>query len=447
MINLFGENQGFIVSKNDENKFDRRYRKKFDYILLIMVYVLIVLGVLFVAVATYNPDITLDLPLSAKIIHSNTASWQAIFMLASPIVLWIIVGINYSHFKRLGRLAYIVVIGLLLVAFLQRSIRNVSAWISAGFDRMIQPAEFAKLVIILTLADVLSKDKKPLSTRKNVIEVFALLGFPALITLMQKETGSVIVMGAIFLTMLYFSDANWRWWAGIVLIGAVGVGLILVFAFSSGSESYKFQRILAFLDPVKYAGSDGLQLLTSQEAIGSGGLNGIGFFKLGSHSQLNFVPEDWTDFIFATIGEAVGFYGCIAIIVLYLLIIFRMLYLAKYTIDTYGRLIIYGVVGMLYYHIFQNIAMTIGLMPITGIPLPFLSYGGSNFITNLTAVGFVLNVTKNRPDNVSRYSFKLKNEEDINVLIMLRRGISVVLSKLKVKKQRTKSDMIDKGTK
>lgn len=427
---MLSEKKLFFKNKNSENKFDRRYRKKFDYFLLILTYIFIIMGVLFVAVATYNPELTLDLPLSGKIINSNTASWQAIFTLASPIVLWIIVGINYAHFKRLGRLAYVVVVVLLFVAFLQSSIRNVSAWISTGFNRMIQPAEFAKLVIILSLADTLSKEKKPLSNKKNVIEVFALLGLPAFITLMQKETGSVIVMGAIFLTMLYFSDADWKWWAGIVLIGAIGIALILVFAFSSGSESYKFQRILAFLDPVKYAGSDGLQLLTSQEAIGSGGSKGIGLFVMGSHSQLNFVPEDWTDFVFATIGEAVGFYGCIGIIILYALMIFRMMYLAKYTIDTYGRLIIYGVVGMLYYHIFQNIAMTIGLMPITGIPLPFLSYGGSNFITNLTAVGFVLNVTKNRPDNVSKYSFKLKNQEDISIFAIVKKGIMFIVSKL-----------------
>jgi rod shape determining protein RodA len=111
---------------------------------------------------------------------------------------------------------------------------------------------------------------------------------------------------------------------------------------------------------------------------------------------LDFVPEDWTDFVFATVGEAVGFLGCVLIVTLYVLMILRMLYLARYTFDKFGQLIIIGVMAMLFFHVFQNIAMTIGLMPITGIPLPFISYGGSNLLTNVIGVSLVLNVAKNR---------------------------------------------------
>ena len=134
----------------------------------------------------------------------------------------------------------------------------------------------------------------------------------------------------------------------------------------------------------------------SQIAIGSGGLDGIGTFVDGAMSQLNYVPADWTDFIYSTIGEAWGFVGCILVLVGYLLIILRMLYLARYTYDKYGMLIIIGVMGMLLFHVFENVGMTLGLMPITGIPLPFLSYGGSNMTTNMGGIGLVLNVTKNR---------------------------------------------------
>ena len=113
-------------------------------------------------------------------------------------------------------------------------------------------------------------------------------------------------------------------------------------------------------------------------------------------SQLNYVPADWTDFIFATIGEAWGFIGCSIIILVYFAIVLRMLYLARYTTDKFGMLVIIGVMGMLLFHIFENIGMTLGLMPITGIPLPFLSYGGSNMTTNMGGIGLVLNVTRNR---------------------------------------------------
>ena len=121
-------------------------------------------------------------------------------------------------------------------------------------------------------------------------------------------------------------------------------------------------------------------------------------------SQLNYVPEDWTDFIFATIGEAVGFIGCALIVLVYLLLILRMLYLSRFTADKFGRLVIIGVMSMMFLHVFQNIAMTLGLMPITGIPLPFLSYGGSNLVTNVVGISLVLNVTRNRSNAMPSYA-------------------------------------------
>ena len=134
----------------------------------------------------------------------------------------------------------------------------------------------------------------------------------------------------------------------------------------------------------------------SKIAIGSGGISGIGMFVNGSMSQLDYVPADWTDFIFSTIGEAFGFIGCGVILLIYLLIILRMVYLARFTQDKFGQMIIIGVMAMFLFHVFQNIAMTLGLMPIAGIPLPMLSYGGSNMVTNMAGVGLVLNVVKNR---------------------------------------------------
>lgn len=390
---------------------DKKFYGRFDFFLLAIVYTLIALGVLFISVATYNPSVTAGLPLIEKIMKSNTGSWQAIFMLFSPLAIWVVTSVPYVYFKRLAYLAYLAVLLLLIVAAASQGIRSVTAWISIFLDRMLQPAEFAKIVLILVLANALTKTPKPLSTKKSVVEVIGLTALPAILTLAQKETGSVLVMAAIFFVMLFFSNADWKWWASLLLIGLVGIGLLFGFALLSGSESYRLYRILSFLDPVKYAGSAGLQVLNSQEAIGSGGLRGIGFFIIGSHSQLNFVPEDWTDFIFASVGEAVGFIGTVLIVVLYLILILRMIYLAKYTKDDYGRLIIFGVVAMLFFHIFQNIAMTVGLMPITGIPLPFLSYGGSNLMTNVVAIALVLNVTKNRGDSETHYVMKIGEKE------------------------------------
>ena len=196
--------------------------------------------------------------------------------------------------------------------------------------------------------------------------------------------------------MMFFSNVNMKL---LLTMAAVAVLLILAlygFVVATGVEDYRINRILAFMNPELSPLDDAYQMRQSQIAIGSGGVAGIGRFVDGAMSQLNYVPADWTDFIYSTIGEAWGFVGCALVLVMYLLIILRMLFLARYTYDKYGMLIIIGVMGMLLFHVFENVGMTLGLMPITGIPLPFLSYGGSNMTTNMGGIALVLNVTKNR---------------------------------------------------
>jgi rod shape determining protein RodA len=370
-------------------------------------YIMMLLGVLFISVATYNPSVSADLPLINKIMSSESGRWQAIFTIASPVAVWFIVSIPYERIKPFVRLFYYIIMFLLVLVIGTSSIRNVSAWFRLTLGRMFQPSEFAKLAMILMLARSISLDEKPMSTFKSAVKLIGAFLLPALLTLLQGEAGTVIVMAVIFYVMIYFGGADWKWLLGLAIMAAIAIGLIFGYGIISGSDDYRLLRILSFIDPTKYAQSAGLQILNSQEAIGSGGLNGIGFFITGSHSQLNFVPEDWTDFVFATIGEAVGFVGCVAIILLYFLIVLRMLYLARYTADEFGRLIIIGVTAMMFFHVFQNIAMTIGIMPITGIPLPFLSYGGSNLLTNVAGVSLVLNVTKNRSVAVSSTSINV----------------------------------------
>ena len=390
---------------NQENT--SRSKPFFDWGLLLLMYIMMLLGVLFISVATYNPSVSADLPLINKIMSSESGRWQAIFTIASPVAVWFIVSIPYERIKPFVRLFYYIIMFLLVLVIGTSSIRNVSAWFRLTLGRMFQPSEFAKLAMILMLARSISLDEKPMSTFKSAVKLIGAFLLPALLTLLQGEAGTGIVMAVIFYVMIYFGGADWKWILGLAIMAAIAIGLIFGYGIISGSDDYRLLRILSFIDPTKYAQSAGLQILNSQEAIGSGGLNGIGFFITGSHSQLNFVPEDWTDFVFATIGEAVGFVGCVAIILLYFLIVLRMLYLARYTADEFGRLIIIGVTAMMFFHVFQNIAMTIGIMPITGIPLPFLSYGGSNLLTNVAGVSLVLNVTKNRSVAVSSTSINV----------------------------------------
>lgn len=387
-----------------QNEDTRRSKPFFDFWLLLLTYTLMIMGVLFISVATYRPAETADLPLIGKIIHSSTGSWQAIFTIASPLAVWFIVSIPYEQFRNYARYFYFIVLGMLMVVLGTSAIRGVSAWFQLALGRMLQPSEFAKIAIILMLARNMANNPKPMSSFKDAVRTIGLVALPIGITFVQGEAGSVVVMAVIFYIMIYFGGADWKWLLGLGLVGATGIGVIFGYGLISGSDNYRLLRILSFLDPHKYAQSAGLQILNSQEAIGSGGLRGIGLFVVGSHSQLDFVPEDWTDFVFATVGEAVGFIGCGVILLLYMLIVLRMLYLARYTYDKFGQLIIIGVMAMMFFHVFQNVAMTIGLMPITGIPLPFLSYGGSNLLTNVIGVSLVLNVARNRSTVMPAYS-------------------------------------------
>jgi len=383
---------------------DRRTKPHFDIVLLLMMYLLMFIGVLMISVATFNPDVSADVPLLNRILNSDSGSWQAIFVVASPAAVWFIVSIPYEHFRSYARMYYYAVLILLVIVLGASSIRNVRAWLSVGLGRMIQPAEFAKLTIILMLARSMASTPKPMNTFKDAIRTMATFAVPAGITVLQGEVGSVIVMAVIFYMMIVFGGADWKWLTLLMVLAVIAVGTLFAYGLISGSEDFRLQRILSFLDPRKYPLSGGYQILNSEQAIGSGGLTGIGLFIPGSLSQLNFVPEDWTDFVFATVGEAVGFIGSTVIVLLYLAMLLRMLYLARYTYDKFGRMIIIGVMSMLFIHVFQNIAMTIGLMPITGIPLPFLSYGGSNLMTNIIGVALVLNVVKNRSNAMPAYT-------------------------------------------
>ena len=375
----------------------RRTRPHLDWQLLLVCYAMALFGIVNIAIASFDPDKGTNLSLLNYIVNSNSASWQSIFTLASLVAVFVVIAIPLDFYKARARLIYYAVVALLLVTLAaSTAVSGINAWLKMGWGRTIQPCEFAKLSILLLLARELSASEKPMGTVKEFFRICFLFGIPAVVTLAQGETGTVIVMGFMFLVMIFFSGVDIRIFLFLVSMVVIAVAVFFGYALLSQSTDYRVLRILSFLDPQKYYNSAGYQILYSQMAIGSGQLNGIGMFIVGSISQLDFVPEDHTDFIFSSLGEAFGFIGCCAVIVMYLYILIRMLYLARYTQDKFGQLIIIGVMAMLFLHFFENIAMCVGLMPITGIPLPFISYGGSNFMTNMIGVALVLNAVKSR---------------------------------------------------
>ena len=376
----------------------RRSQAHFDWPLLAVVYALSFFGILCITMATYDVDMSASVPLLNKILNSRSGMWQSIFLLVSPVVIFVIMAIPTDLFRARARLVYYAVLGLLMVTLVAGEVSNgLKGWMKSNIlGRSIQPSEFAKLSILLMLARYLSRAEKPMGRFREFMWVLVIVGLPSLVVLAQGETGTVIVIAFMFMAMIYFAGVDIRIILGIVAVGVIGIGVIVGYALMSETTDYRILRLLAFMDPKKYEQSGGYQIIKSQTCIGAGQLTGVGTFLEGSWTTLGYVPESSTDSIFSVVGESFGFVGCMAVLAAYFFIVIRMIYLARFTPDKFGRLVIVGVMAMLFFHVFQNIAMSMGIMPITGIPLPFLSYGGSNFITNIAAIALVLNITRGR---------------------------------------------------
>lgn len=380
---------------------NRHSRAHVDGVLIAMVFGMSLFGIIAVCVATYSPQSTSDTSFLNHIFESSYATRQCLFVLVAPLVIGVIMAFPYDVLRRRAELFYWAAFFLLAVTTIFNRATGVKAWLDTLWGYTIQPSEFAKLAMILVLAKNLSRQDRPMADMKSFIHIFLLVIIPGMVILLQGETGSLLVIIFMFAVMMYFSNVSMKTLIILASIAILGVLALYGFMIATGSTDYRLARIAGWLNPEIYSTSDAYQQTMSKMTIGSGGMYGNGMFVTGAISQLNYVPADWTDFIYATIGETWGFVGCVSVLIAYVLILLRMLYLAWFTRDKFGRLVIIGVMGMLLFHVLENIAMTLGLMPITGIPLPFLSYGGSNMMTNMGGVGLVLNVTRNRSLNVS----------------------------------------------
>ena len=358
-------------------------------------------GVVAVCVATYSPESSSDTSFLNHIVESSYAMRQCLFLLIAPLVVGVIMAFPYDILRRRAEWFYWGSFALLVITTVFNGAQGVKAWMDIIWGYTIQPSEFAKLAMILILAKNLSKYERPLADLRSFTRVFLMVMIPGLVILLQGETGSLLVIIFLFAVMMYFANVSMKTLGILFAIATVLILSLYGFMMATGSTDYRLARIAGWLNPELYSSSDAYQQTMSKMTIGSGGISGIGMFQDGAIAQLNYVPADWTDFIYATIGETWGLIGCVGVLVGYILIILRMLYLAWFTRDKFGRLIIIGVMGMLLFHVLENIAMTLGLMPITGIPLPFLSYGGSNMMTNMGGIGLVLNVTRNRSISIS----------------------------------------------
>ena len=284
------------------------------------------------------------------------------------------------------------VFGLLFVLIpgVGSEVNGAKAWIRLPAGFQIQPAEIAKISIIIGIAMLLSErthnNDEP--TNQDVLKALGVAAIPILLILAQPDMGTVFIISASVVTMLAVSGAPTRWVVGLILLALIG-GFV---ATKAGVISeYQVRRLQSFVDPNADSQGAGYQLRQARITVGSGGLIGTGLFN-GPQTNGRFVPEQQTDFIFTVAGEELGFLGSGLIIFLLFLILMRAFAIARRSTDPYGMLVCTGVIAWFAFQIFENIGMTLGLMPMTGVPLPFMSYGGSSMFANLIGFGLLQNV-------------------------------------------------------
>ena len=320
---------------------------------------------------------------------------QAVFAVLGIAGMLFVSRLNY----QMWRFASFIVLGvsvffLLLVPFIGEASHGAKRWITVAGIRF-QPSELAKLALIITLSKALTRyPDRPIPNFRYFVYICMHFGIPALLIAAQPDIGTLMVFCIIFIALLFVSGFELKWM--FLLGGIVAAGITPIIFYLASTNNFRWLRLVAFINPESDPTGSSYQIVNSKITIGSGGLYGKGAWAEGTLTHLNYVPENHTDFIFSVVGETLGFFGSLVLLALYAFVIYRMLVLAFHTNDKFGQLIIIGVMAMLVFHVYENIGMCIGVMPITGIPLPFISYGGTNLVVNMAGVGLVLNVTQHK---------------------------------------------------
>lgn len=305
----------------------------------------------------------------------------------------IVVAMQWVDYRRLKiwatPLYIITVLMLLAVMFVGTSALGAQRWVQIG-PITLQPSELSKLFMIICVANLLEGRRNKLQSYKQLIPIALYMGLPFLLVFKQPDLGTSLVFVAITLGMVYIAGVKTTLISRLAL-GAVALAPLSWFVL----KEYQKQRILVFLNPNMDPFGAGYHIIQSKIAIGSGMLMGKGLFE-GTQSQLDFLPENHTDFIFSVVGEEFGFIGCIIVLLLFFMILYRGLYIAREAHDEFGTLLSIGICSMIAFQVLVNVGMTTGIMPVTGIPLPFMSYGVNALTTNMLSVGLLMNIYLHR---------------------------------------------------
>lgn len=359
-----------------------RVLQRVDIPLITAVAILVIIGIVIIGSATH-----INTP-------GNERYWyvqrQTLFALMGAALVFLMMKFDYHILQHLGNKLYIFnAVMLLAVDIAGHSALGAQRWIQIG-PISFQPSEFSKLIMIISMAVLLENRVGKLNTFKDLMPVALYMLVPFGLVVIQPDLGTALVFLAIFFGMIFAAGVNMK------LIGIIfGAGISCLPIFWFFLKAYQKMRIMVFINPNIDPLGSGYHIIQSKIAIGSGLLFGKGLFR-GTQSQLNFLPENHTDFIFAVIGEETGFIGAVLVLLLFLFVLWRAIKIARETSDNLGMLLAVGMTSMLGFHVLVNVGMTIGIMPVTGIPLPFISYGVSSLITNIMGIGMLLNIWNNR---------------------------------------------------
>ncbi len=355
--------------------------RDFDKTLMAVALLLFALGLVFLMSAT---------SVRGQEMNFGYITKQIVSFAIAIIVMLAVMNVDYQRLIDASWVIYSVnILMLILLMFIGRARLGAQRWFALG-TFAVQPSEFIKVTFVLALASYISGRRYALNRLENLIGPFFIFSAPFVLVILQPDLGTASLLAPTLFIMLYAGGANLK---HLLSIGGAGIACMPVFWHFL--RDYQRQRLLVFMNPNTDPLGAGYTIIQSKIAVGSGGLFGKGWLA-GTQNQLNFLPERHTDFIFSVVGEEWGFVGGALLVLLYFVLIRRIFRIARLTSDTAGKLIAVGIGTYLAFQVVINIGMTIGLMPVVGIPLVFISYGGSSLVATFMAVGLVLNVAMRR---------------------------------------------------
>jgi rod shape determining protein RodA len=356
---------------------DRRLIKHIDWSLLLLTLMLLIISFILLYSASFQSS-------------ENYYHKQLIWLTIASILFFLFISIPYNWLLELSPILYsFSLIGLIAVLFIGHKVSGSKSWLRISWVSL-QPSEFAKIATILLLAYYLGKKEMKELSIKHFFIVLIIVAIPMLLILKQPDLGTALTFGAILFFMLYSAGFSLKILISLASLTIASLPIAYLFL-----KPYQKERFIAFLNPTSDPLGSGYQLIQSKVAIGSGGIAGKGFLN-GSQTHLDFIPAKHTDFILSILGEEWGFIGIFILLIIYAIFILKCLQNAKEAKDKQGALIIIGVMSLIIFQAIINIGMVIGSLPITGLPLPLISYGGSSLFISLISVALIINVSMRR---------------------------------------------------